>query len=283
MRTSTTMRISKWSQPNQFPTRSATQLQLEYHQCVSLLKAVYGLVNAPRRWSQRVVTDLRNMGGEESLMELCLWTFRDGNGVIQALCFVHVDDFMLACSDSPFGTRIFGGINNPYEWRTWESRVFTQCGARTTQAYDKHTKTWSGFEISFTEYVKEISLNSLPSHRRRDRKSPITPPELSLLRASSSQSLGLGMQCLPQLLAPHSLLMGQTPQAKVETIYEVNKLARTAIVWTNHSKSTLIFLLWWSRAQMLGGPLAQTELRMEGNWSSSQTPSCCKAKNQTCL
>ena len=39
------------------------------------------------------------------------------------------------------------------------------------------------------------------------------------------------MQCLPQLLAPLSLLMGQTPQSTVNTIYEVNKLARKAAVW----------------------------------------------------
>ena len=38
-------------------------LHLEHHRCVRLLKAVYGLVNAPRRWYHRVATDLRNTGG----------------------------------------------------------------------------------------------------------------------------------------------------------------------------------------------------------------------------
>ena len=45
-------------------------------------------------------------------MELCLWTFRDENGVIRAWCLVYVDDFMLACSDSPFGKHVFESINN---------------------------------------------------------------------------------------------------------------------------------------------------------------------------
>ena len=106
-----------------------------------LLKAVYGLVNVQRRWYHRVATDFRNVRREESLMEPCLWTFRDENGVIHALCLVYVDDLMLECSDSPFGKHVFDSINNLYEWRTWESRVFTQCGARITQAYDKHTRT----------------------------------------------------------------------------------------------------------------------------------------------
>ena len=45
------------------------KLQLEHHQCIRLLKAVHGLVNAPRRWYHRVATDLRNLTGEESVME----------------------------------------------------------------------------------------------------------------------------------------------------------------------------------------------------------------------
>ena len=92
------------------------KLQLEHHQCIRLLKAVHGLVNAPGRWYHRVATDLRNLTGEESVMEPCLWTFRDGNGVIHALCSVYVDDFLLTCSDSPFGEHIFESINNLYEW-----------------------------------------------------------------------------------------------------------------------------------------------------------------------
>ena len=147
------------------------------------MKAVYGLVNTPRRWYHRVATDLRNMTGEESLQEPCLWTFRDENGVTHDLCLVCVDDFMLACSD----------------------------------CYGKHTRTWDGFEIIFTEHVKEISLINWPLTRCRDRKSKITPLGLSQLRALNGQSLWLGMQCLPQLLAPTSLLMGQTPQATVDT------------------------------------------------------------------
>ena len=103
--------------------------------------------------------------------------------------------------------------------------------AQIAEAYNKHTGTWGGFEISFTENVKEISIITLPSHRRQDKKSQITPLELSQLRALNGQLLWLGVQCLPQLLAFLSLFMGQTPQATVGTIYEVNKLARKATAW----------------------------------------------------
>ena len=195
------------------------KLQVEHHQCIRLLKAVYGLVNAPRTWYHRVATDLRSMRGEESLTKPCLWTIRDENGVIHALCLVYVDDFMLACSDCAFGKHVFDSIDNLYEWGTWDSRVFPQYGARITQAYDKPHQKLGGFEISFAEYAKEISIITMPSHRRRDRKSQLTPLELSQLRALNGQLLWLGMQCLPQSLAPLSLLIRQTPQATVDTRY----------------------------------------------------------------
>ena len=79
----------------------------------------------------------------------------------------------------------------------------------------KHTKTWSGLEINFTENVKEISIINLSSHRRRDRKSQITPLKLSQRRALNGQFLRLGIQCLPLLWT------------------RFVKLARNSPVWTN--------------------------------------------------
>ena len=80
-------------------------------------------------------------------------------------------------------------------------------------------------------HVKEISIITLPSHRRRDKKSKITPLEVSQLRALNGQLLWLGMQYLPQLRVPLSLLMGQTQQAAMDTIFEVSKQARKATAW----------------------------------------------------
>ena len=85
-------------------------LQLEHQQCVRSLRAVYGLVNAPRRWYHRVATDLRHMGGQRICHGTLLVGLRNENGVIQALCLVYVDDFMPERSDSTFGKQVFHGI-----------------------------------------------------------------------------------------------------------------------------------------------------------------------------
>ena len=89
-------------------------LQVEHHQCIRLLKAVYCLVNAPRRWYHRVSSDLRNTCKvrNPSWNTVC----GDENGVIHALCLAYVDDFMLACNDTPLGKHVFESMNNLYEW-----------------------------------------------------------------------------------------------------------------------------------------------------------------------
>ena len=137
----------------------------------------------------------------EAVMEPCLRTFRDENGVIRALCLVYVDDFMLACSDCPFGNMSLITLTVCTNGESGSHECSNTAAHTITQAYDKHTRTWSGFEISFTDYAKEISVITLISHRRRERKSQITPLELSQIRALNCQLLWLGMKCLPQLLA----------------------------------------------------------------------------------
>ena len=57
------------------------------------------------------------------------------NGVIHALCLVYVDDFMLACSDSPFGKRVFGAL----EFCTFEESGSHECSISVTHKSLKPT------------------------------------------------------------------------------------------------------------------------------------------------
>ena len=104
------------------------------------------------------------------------------NGVIHALCLENVDDFMLACSDSPFGNMSLKASTTCMNGELW-SHECLHSAAHESHKPTTNTPEQGGFEISFTEYAKEISIITLPSHRRRDRKSQITPLELSQLRA----------------------------------------------------------------------------------------------------
>ena len=104
------------------------KLQLEHHQCVRLLKAVCGLGQRSKKMVSSCCQrsskhERRRISHGTLLVDFPRRKRRHSCSVL------YVDDFILACSDSPFGKHIFDSINNLYEWGTWESRVFTQCGA----------------------------------------------------------------------------------------------------------------------------------------------------------
>ena len=107
----------------------------------------------------RVATDLRNKGGAE-------WTFEGEDGVIQALCLAHVDDFMLACSGSPLGKRIFDGNNNLYEWRRGSLACSHSC------AHESHKPTTNtpkhGADLRFVSQNTRKKSHSSSCHHIDD-------------------------------------------------------------------------------------------------------------------
>ena len=169
---------------------------------------------------------------------------------------------------------VFDSINNLYEWGTWESRVFAQCGARITQANDKHTRTWGGFEISFAEYAKEISIITLPSHRRRDRKSQITSLELPQLRALSGSVALVGCAMFDTVAGASVVVDGRNTASHSghdllgeQAGWEGDCVGQNATQSPCSSFSCCGYV-----RRCMGGPFDQTALRKGDSRSSVQTP-----------
>ena len=112
----------------------------------------------------------------------------------------------------------------------WDTKVFTQCGAKITQAYDPLLKQWGGFTVSMEDYASEVQLINLSPTRRRQTEQNVTTHEQSMFRALAGQMSWLAQQCCPKLVAPLSLLMGETSCATVDTVLRANKLARQALI-----------------------------------------------------
>ena len=108
------------------------------------------------RWYHRVSKDLKKLGGLEKTTEPCVWTFRNAKGEIIGLVLMYVDDALVACAPTKEGDDLLKKIRGLYEWGSWESKTFVQCGAKITQAYDANFKLWDGFTISMEEYANEI-------------------------------------------------------------------------------------------------------------------------------
>ena len=60
---------------------------------VRIVKAVYGLGNAPRSWFYSVHRALTNINGLQLTSEPCIWKFTDTNGITIGLVAAYVNDF----------------------------------------------------------------------------------------------------------------------------------------------------------------------------------------------
>ena len=63
----------------------AQALGLEHHQCVRLRKSVYGLIDAPRAWCERVETDMNKLKWRTLTTEPCFWVMTSVTGRIEGL------------------------------------------------------------------------------------------------------------------------------------------------------------------------------------------------------
>ena len=105
-------------------------LRLKPGQCVKLLKAIYGLAEAPRYWWRRCHKDLLSLGWESVVSEPCLYTYRDKHGTVIGMAVVYVDDIMVAFRpENKTMQHVFEKIQGLYDWGMLESRDFGQSTA----------------------------------------------------------------------------------------------------------------------------------------------------------
>ena len=217
----------------------AQALGLEHHQCVRLRKSVYGLIDAPRAWRERVETDMNKLKWRTWTAEPCFCVMTSAKGQIEGLAVAYVDDFMVAVhEESPISQKHFTDVKALHEWGEWESGSFTQCGVQIVQ--HRHQNRWCGFSLSCAHYAESMVLLDLSSARRKQREDPVTAKELAALRGLLGQLMWLATQVVPQLHAPSSLLLGYLGVATVSTLLEANKLARRALVWAQTPLRTLV-------------------------------------------
>ena len=123
------------------------------------------------------VQDLKGLGGVENETEPCVWTFHDEEGEIIGFVLLYVDDALVACVNNRKGKTLREKIQGLYQWGTWDTKVFTQYGAKITQAYDQQLQQWGDFTVSMEDYASEVQLINLSPTRRRQTEQKVTPYE----------------------------------------------------------------------------------------------------------
>ncbi|OLP95145.1 Retrovirus-related Pol polyprotein from transposon TNT 1-94 [Symbiodinium microadriaticum] len=193
-----------------------------------LMKACYGLVDAPLEWYKSVDTFLKGLGLERSWSDPCVWYWRV-DGVLRGAICGHVDDFLfMGSAEDAQWTAILDAIQKKFKWGDWETDVFTQCGVRVE-------KNKEGFSLSQPGYANEVKEIPLSATRRKEDGKPITDWERTQLRTLLGALSWNAQQVAPHLSAEVSLLLSETSQGTVHTIKKANILLRQAQARHQHT------------------------------------------------
>ena len=123
-------------------------LQLNAGQCVKLLKAIYGLAEAPRYCWKRLHTDLLALGFSDRVSEPCVYTMRGPSGELRGIAIAYVDDVMISFKPGDdLMEKQFVNVQALYEWGLLEAGDFKQTGGRVRQKYDFKKGQWGKIHL----------------------------------------------------------------------------------------------------------------------------------------
>ena len=184
-------------------------------------KAIYGLLNAPRRWMDKLSRVLREDGWLQCKLEPCLWRlFHDGQ--LTGLIGVHVDDILCCGAGCKYEdqVKLLREQFNFGSWKNAKKESITYCGCEMRQ---EPSGQISLNQERFAFGIHEIELS-------RDRKSQ---EDLEATEAEKTRMKGvLGAlawrvtQTAPWLAASTSILQGYNKDASVKELLMTNKLVR---------------------------------------------------------
>ena len=144
-----------------------------------ILKAVYGLLHAPKVWYDKLAQVLESQGWQRSRLEPCVWRLFDSEKNLIGLMGCHVDDLVWAGEGSLYQEAI-GKLRDSFPFGSWrdaqrESILF--CGCELKQHPD--------FSITLQQerYACGVNEVNISQERKQQRSEPLSPDEKRQFRA----------------------------------------------------------------------------------------------------
>ena len=182
------------------------------------LKPAYGLNDAPLAWQMALQETLQESGGQQSLLDECLWHFKTSDGQLRGLVTTHVDDLAMASGEA-FLLEQQKILNNKYGRITAQSTPFTHCGCRYSALPD------GGFKIDQQDFLNALECQDISDVKDISRR--LAPEELTKFRSALGGLLWLTATRL-DLTAEVSILQSKVTKATVGDLLTANALIKKA-------------------------------------------------------
>lgn len=192
-------------------------------------KAVYGLLNAPKRWFEKLSGTLLQLGWVQHQLDKCLFMLYHENQLV-GLCGIHVDDVLCSGVGSFYENQV-QKLRDTFPFGSWkhaDKETVTFCGCEVRQDHEYHV--YLGQE-RFAEGIYEIPVTK---ERRQTPDADLTEAERTQMRQTLGSLNWRSTQTAPWLLATTSHLQGCVVHGKVKHLLEVNKLVRLSLKHKHH-------------------------------------------------
>merc|ERR1712002_1135235 len=178
-----------------------------------LLKPLYGLDDASRKFYLKVKETLKNMGlktlpGDEAVY------YQHKNGKLEGMLLSHVDDFTIA-GTKEFVQRIVAGIEENFTISKVEEDNFRFTGL------DVKTKNGK-IEVSMEDYAE--SIQKIKEIRKAKRDEKLTKAELKEYRKYTGKNSWLAQGTRPDLSYSSLNLAKKNNNATISDLRNVNKV-----------------------------------------------------------
>ena len=148
-----------------------------------ILKAVYGLLHAPRAWGDKLGKELRSQGWVQSRLEPCVWRLYE-EGELCGLIAIHVDDVFCCGAGKHFNKKV-SVLKESFPFGSWRSlsESTTFCGCELRGQLPCGT-----IELSQERYGEGLVEIPLSKERRPERDEEVTEAEWKLFGAALAGS-----------------------------------------------------------------------------------------------
>ena len=138
-----------------------------------LLKCLYGLKDASRKWYMRILAKLKELGFKKSPLDKGMfYLIKDGNLI--GMVGIHVDDFFYA-GNKEFMEKIMPEVLNIFKVGKSESTEFMYTGFHFKQDS-------TGITIDQDKYIDSANIPDVNAKNIKDKDRDMTQEELTMLR-----------------------------------------------------------------------------------------------------
>jgi hypothetical protein len=183
-------------------------------------KAIYGLLNAPRKWMEKLFGELRKDGWIQSTMEPCFWRLYE-HGSLVGVLGVHVDD-VVSSGDGDFYHERIRRLRSVFPFGSWKHAVdesVTFCGCEVKQNLN------GSLDVKQERFALGLNEVNMSRERKQQEESAATDEEKKQMKGLLGGLAWRANQTAPWLSATTSILQGHTQAARVKDVLLANKLS----------------------------------------------------------